>query len=305
MSGLPSFMFNFDLVKLHAMKKILVPVDFSSHTGISCTYAAELACASGAEVVLFHSFFEQVYFSDGGFATGFETGIMLTDDIIRNFYTEKEKGLENIRSELQRKKYSVTGEALNVSMVLENGEPQVQIMAAIERIGPELIVMGSAGLGRKGFLSGSVSKHLMGATGVPVLAIPDILQYKGMDHVLYVTALDGGDVSALKRLSTLLHPFKSRLHCVHLDSGQKDKNAEAEMERLRKDPELMVNLKDIEFKVIHCEHPTECLRQYISSNHIHLISFIPHRRNFFRIFSRQDLTKEDLFMTGLPILAVS
>jgi nucleotide-binding universal stress UspA family protein len=283
------------------MKKILVPVDFSSHTGISCTYAAEVASVTGAEVMLFHSFFEQIYFSDGGFATGFETGIMLTEDIIRNFYKEKQKGLEEIKSELE----SIKGKSINVTTIIESGDPQVQIALAVEKQRPDLVVMGSAGLGRKGFLSGSVCKHLMGVAGTPVLAIPDILSYKGMENILYVTELESGDVSALKGLSSLLAGFSPKLHCVHLDVGQKDKDAEAVMDRLRNDPELSVNLKKIDFKVITCNAPTECLRNYVADHHIQLIAFIPHRRNFFRIFSRQDLTKEDLFMTGLPILALA
>jgi nucleotide-binding universal stress UspA family protein len=283
------------------MKKILVPVDFSSHTGISCTYAAEMAAVTGAEVVLFHSFFEHIYFSDGGFATGFETGIMLTEDIIRTIYKEKQKGLQEIKSELEKK----ASNPLSVNTIIESGEPQVQIALAVEKQQPDLIVMGSAGLGRKGFLSGSVCKHLIGIAGIPVLAIPDILNYKGMENILYVTELESGDVSALKGLSTLLSGFSPKLHCVHLDVGQKDKDSEAVMDRLRKDPELSVHLKKIDFKVIVCDSPKECLRNYIDAHHIQLIAFIPHRRNFFRIFSRQDLTKEDLFMTGLPILAIS
>jgi len=38
------------------MKKILVPVDFSGHTEITCKYAMELAKAYSAEIHIFHTF---------------------------------------------------------------------------------------------------------------------------------------------------------------------------------------------------------------------------------------------------------
>jgi nucleotide-binding universal stress UspA family protein len=287
------------------MKKILVPVDFSSHAGISCSYAGELAAATGAEVVLFHSFFEQIYFSDGGFATGFESGIMLTDDLIRGFYKEKEKSLIDLKNKLEKKISIVTGKPINVTTVIESGDPQIQITIAVEKLEPDLVVMGSAGLGRKGFLAGSVCKHLMGATHVPVLAIPDILDYKGLENILYVTALGSGDMDALSHLSALLAGFSPKIHCLHLDVGQKDLDAPAEMELLKKEAITNKIIENIDFEVISCDDPNDCLRNFISGHGIQLIAFIPHKKNFFRIFTRQDLTKEDLFMTGLPILGIA
>lgn len=287
------------------MKKILVPVDFSSHTGISCKYAAGIASAAAAEVALFHSFFEQIYFSDGGFGTGFETGLMLTDDIIQGFYREKEESLRKLKEELAGMTSGTPGGPVNVSYLIESGNPQVQITAAVRRWRPDLIVMGSAGLGRKGFLSGSVCKHLMGATGTPVLAIPDITVFKGMSKILYVTALESGDTQAIRHLFELLEGFNPLIHCLHLNVGQDGADSTISMDSLKDAPDLKEYGEKLDFKVIACEHPTDCLRTYIAAHDIQLIAFIPHKRNFFRIFTRQDLTKEDLFMTGLPVLAIS
>ena len=49
------------------MKKILVPVDFSDHTDITCTYALKFAEAYKAEVNLFHSYFDQIILTDTTF----------------------------------------------------------------------------------------------------------------------------------------------------------------------------------------------------------------------------------------------
>ena len=81
--------------------KILVPVDFSSHTKVFCSYAIYLAKLTGKDIILFHSFFDQIYSSDGGFATGFESGIMLTDEIILDFYRKKEIRLNEIAKEMR------------------------------------------------------------------------------------------------------------------------------------------------------------------------------------------------------------
>jgi nucleotide-binding universal stress UspA family protein len=286
------------------MKKLLVPVDFSSHTEISCLYAVEIARATGAEIILFHSFFEQIYFSDGGFATGFESGIMLTDDIIRDFYKKKEKKLEEIAEELKEKAGRKNGEKFTVSYIIESGDPQIQILNAIGKIEPDLVVMGSAGLGKKGFLLGSVCKRIMDNTEVPVLALPDFREFMGLKNVLYVTEIEENDVEIISNLLSLLKDFHIHIHCLHLNVGNKDKDSDILMEALATHPGIK-GLDDlIDFKVLDCEDPKASLMEYIRQNNIQLIAFIPHKKNFFKIFTKQDLTKEDLFLTGLPILGV-
>ena len=284
------------------MEKILVPVDFSPHTVISCEYAREIAAASGAEIILFHSFFEQIYFSDGGFATGFESGIMLTDELILDFYKQKERQLDDLKDKLLNSRGGASKGPLKVSGIIETGDPQVQILHAVDKLAPDLVIMGSAGLGKKGFLAGSVCKRVMDHTETPVLAIPDIKAFKGLQNILYVTDIEPGDAAVLKRLYDMFRDFHSWIYCLHLNVNGKDRDSQEQMKALSEEESLEEGKYN--FHVINCKDPRTSLMDYITVNDIHLIAFIPHKKNFFSIFTRQDLTKEDLFLTGLPILGI-
>jgi nucleotide-binding universal stress UspA family protein len=286
------------------MEKILVPVDFSDHTSISCNYAIELSKVTHAEIILFHSFFEQIYFSDGGFATGFESGIMLTDEIILDFYKQKEKQLNDLANKIRNNTRNTEGSPINVTAMIETGDPQIQILNIITKISPDLVIMGSSGLGKKGFLSGSVSKRVIDHSQTPSMAIPENTRAKQPRNILYVTDIEQNDVGALKKLAHLFTDFKCEFHCLHLNVNDKDSDSENQMLELSKKDFFQDSIEGYTFKILSCHHPRRSLIEYITENEIDLIAFIPHRKNFFSIFTRQDLSKEDLFETGLPILAV-
>jgi nucleotide-binding universal stress UspA family protein len=286
------------------MERILVPVDFSAHMDISCNYAVEIANVTGAEIILFHSFFEQIYFSDGGFATGFESGIMLTDEIVLDFYKQKEKQLEALADKIKSSANTQSERAPNIIRIIETGDPQIQILNVIDKLGPDLVIMGSAGLGKKGFLAGSVCKRIMDHSEIPVMAIPEIDTVKGFQNILYVTDMEQNDTLALNKISHMFEVFSCQVHCLHLNVGNKDKESEKQMIHLSQKEELKNDASRYKFHVISCEDPKVSLMDYIAVNDIQLIAFIPHKRNFFNIFSHQDLTKGDLFLTGLPILGI-
>ena len=107
-----------------------------------CSYAIYLAKLTGKDIILFHSFFDQIYFSDGGFATGFESGIMLTDEIILDFYRKKEIRLNEIAKEMMDSLITQGSPAVSVTCQMESGNPEVQI--------PECHIQDGAGYDRYG-----------------------------------------------------------------------------------------------------------------------------------------------------------
>src|SRR5512145_2039625 len=127
------------------MKKILVPVDFSKHTSVSSRYALQLAQVFGAEIILFHSFFDQFYYSDGGLSTGFESGLLMTDEIIMDFYKQKEMTLQELAKVLNSEIPKEKAGRIKISCRMESGNPEIQIINAINQLKPDMIVMGSGG----------------------------------------------------------------------------------------------------------------------------------------------------------------
>ncbi len=282
---------------------ILVPVDFSPHTMISCQYALMLARLMRLDVVLFHSFYDQIYFSDGGFATGFESGIMLTDEIILDFYKQKEARLHEIADEM----LLLAGEerpSTSVTCQIESGDPEVMILNAIARMEPRLIVMASSGIGKKRIFSGSVARKIMDSTAVPVFAVPGLEDIHEIRQVVYMTNFDPSDPLVISEIDSLLSPLKIHISCLHLALAKNETESIASMEALSRKELAIRPDTSISFQVITGSDPQESLDRYIEDNRSDLIAFIPHKKNIFKNFSRQNLTRDDLFLTRTPILAI-
>ena len=286
------------------MKKILVPIDFSNHTATSIRYARNIARVTGAEILLFHSFFDQIYFSDGGFVTGFESGMMLTDQIIRDFYRQKEEGLQKLADELIAGSGEKGDAGIKVSTKIESGDPEVQIMQTIGKVNPDLIVMGSGGMGKKSLLSGSIARQIMNNAKIPVIAVPELEVTPPINHVAYMTNFDSGDRLALLQLQTVLAGFSLDIHCVHLGQQISNEKTAAQLQELAGCEDLK-NLKSpVSFHLLDAPDMREALKNFITSNKISLIVFIPHKRHVLKNLLYQRLTKEDLFLTQTPVMAI-
>jgi nucleotide-binding universal stress UspA family protein len=285
------------------MKKILVPVDFSTHTSVSSRYALQLAEVFGAEIILFHSFFDQFYYSDGGLSTGFESGLLLTDEIILDFYKQKENTLlelaKNLKSIISKEKAGI----IKISCRMESGNPEIQIINAINQLKPDIIVMGSGGMGKKALLSGSVARRIIDHTDIPVIAIPDRKDVPALLNIAYMTTYDPGDAGVICAIDALLEPFNARFFCLHISKGEPDEEIMQKMNTLSES----VGLKSVEGRItFHLESDdtdNQVLDNFMKANKIGLIAFIPHKRNIFEDLFYQGITREDLFKTNIPVMA--
>ncbi len=286
------------------MKKILIPVDFSEHSDIACRYGVELAKLFETDITLFHSFFDQIYFADGGFNTGFESGVMLTDEIIFDFYRQKEIKLEEIRDKLTEELYKNNFAHLKVEFVIESGDPEVQILNAIENIKPMLVVMGSSGMGKKHFLSGSVSRRIMDHAQCPILTVPADISFEGIRKIIYMSEYSEADVRTVQRLLAIFKGTPVEIYFLHIDVSEKDKEEEQVIAEQEIRDEIAQLSPDISFHLLKSDNAQLSLKDFCQHHKADLIAFIPHHRSFFQNLSRQDLSKKDLFLTHIPILAI-
>lgn len=285
------------------MKKVLVPVDFSVHTGTSCQYALQFAKKDGAEIILFHSFFDQFYYSDGGLATGFESGLMLTDEIILDFYHQKQEKLDALAEELNSSLDKNDRARISISCRIESGNPEVQILQVIQQVKPDLIIMGSGGMGKKGPMSGSVARRIIDHTDIPVIAVPDHKEFPGIGNVAYMTTFDPADPAILLALDDLLSAFKINVFCLHISKDDTE-TAKEKMKVLGDNSDLKKMIGRLNFFVSTDPNVKVVLEEFININQIGLIAFIPHKRNIFENLFYQGITREDLFQTNTPIIAV-
>ena len=284
--------------------KILVPVDFSENAAVSYKYAQAAAVQLQHDIILFHSFFDQIYFSDGGFVTGFESGIMLTDEIILDFYKQKELKLNEIVTGMREALKKEGHPEVSVTCQMESGDPEVQILNAIDRIKPQLIIMGSSGMGKKSLFAGSVARRVMDHANSPVIAVPNSDLSQRLSSVAYMTIFEPSDPIAISLIDEALSPLAIHISCVHVCISGDDSEAKAEMSSLSHRQFSIRPDTAISFNLIGSTGTESTLESFLQSHNIDLIAFIPHKRNIFKSLLRHNITRDDLFLTRIPILAI-
>lgn len=142
------------------MKTILVPVDFSPVTVAVIAQAAELADAFASTLWLVH-----VAAPDPDFV-GHQAGPS-------NVRQQVAHELRNIHRRLQEHAQVLRERGLNATALQVQGAIADTILQEAERLGVDLIVLGSHGHGTlRRALLGSVSERVLHQTTCPVLIVP-------------------------------------------------------------------------------------------------------------------------------------
>lgn len=145
---------------MQAIRKILVPVDFSSHSGRALEDAIELAKTWGAELHLLHCYPIHPAAID-------PYGIAVPETLEAEIRQSAERRLAEWRDR-------VAAEGVAVEAHTTAHLPSEEIPAAAERLGADLIVMGTRGLsGIKHVLLGSVTERALRAAPCPVWVVRD------------------------------------------------------------------------------------------------------------------------------------
>ena len=141
-----------------AIRRILVPLDFSEHAEAVLEWAAHLAEEHDSRVVLLHAYHLPVEFQQ-------LEGAYLPADFWTNVKEEAEQSLGRFVEDLR-------GRGVPVEAVVREGYPATVIIDEAESQPADLIVIGTRGLsGLKHMLLGSVAERVVQKASCPVLTV--------------------------------------------------------------------------------------------------------------------------------------
>ena len=145
---------------MNGYKKIVVPYDGSTHAQLALDHAASLAKVTGGTlIILYVASLTSAMTRISGFFGNYDAGAVAKQ--------VQQKG----EAVLHKAKAAVPVE-IETDEIFEVGSPGAVIISVAGRIGAELIVMGSRGLGTfAGVALGSVSTYVLEHAKIPVIVV--------------------------------------------------------------------------------------------------------------------------------------
>lgn len=288
---------------IKSVRRILVPVDFSSASAKAVELALQLADVLKAEIRLLH-----VYYNPVIDVAPFDTSHTYQINLSNYLYEIEQNARKQLASLIceVRIKASKGKNKIRITHTLINGVAADEILAFSKKYNPGLIIMGSKGMGKQsGGLIGSVTAKVVAKSEIPVVAIPESaknISLQKIKNILYATDFDNYDQIALSRLINLVHPLKSTLHCVHISIGLKKSWDKVKMDSIRKFIEDEFGDIPVKYKILLSDTVLNGLESYMRENKIEAIAMTNHPRGALNGIFTQSITKLVMQRIDRPLL---
>jgi nucleotide-binding universal stress UspA family protein len=286
------------------MKTILIPVDFSEGSLHSCRYALMLSGNQKITFHLFHIYNDQVMVPDAGMPESMDSDLFFNSDIVLALKEQAENQMAELKKEVE-KMIADAGAPVTVTSALQGGDPRWEITEVCEELKPDLVVMGTRGQGKKGFLEGSMAARIMQKAPVPVLAVPEDYTGFRLKNMLYPTHFNKLDIYALQQVFLLLSHLDVKIHVCHFQLKKENEEAAILMEELEKAFEKEKTEGKIAFYLEEAPDKETVLKNFVQQHDIDLVAFLPEKKHPLKyLFSSHHLRKKDFFKLELPMMAL-
>ncbi|MFZ4521450.1 MAG: universal stress protein [Bacteroidales bacterium] len=287
------------------MKKVLVPVDFSSHTDITCRYALEFAKVFGGEIKLFHTYFDQIFIADTSFPDTLDMSTIYNEELMKEIFRQAERNMEELEQKVKSlmERENITN--ITISSAVTGGELEQELKGVCNDFHPDIVVMGTTGKGKNVNIWGKVSTFIIDHAKVPVITVPDIRNFHGFGNIMFAADLSEGNAATISGILGLFSVFSARIHVIHFITKAKETDAYVRMKALQMKfgKEEKTNL--VTFEVIEVPEDNQtAVDQFVTDHKIEMIAFQPHKHSLLYMFFTKNITKKNLFATNVPLLAV-
>jgi nucleotide-binding universal stress UspA family protein len=186
------------------MKRILVPIDFSSTSERALRFAVDIASKANGTVILYH-----VYIPVGSTFIG-------TEETRKQYNTQTEANLLKRLHRLKKKVIQTLDES-SIAAVIGRSPIIDNILGFAEANQADMIVMGTQGAtGLKKKIIGSTAASIIEQSNIPVLLVPEKFEWKEPEHFVFATNYQRADRKALTLTVALAKIYNAAVTVVHL-----------------------------------------------------------------------------------------
>lgn len=192
--------------KYIAMKKILVPTDFSDHADLALKYAIGIAQKIQAEIVLLHVLLTPVNW------------VKLSKEQ-EDLFPDTKKSIRTARIGLdERKKQGMAiGVAISDYLIFSDGRDH--IVPFIEREKIDMVIMGSHGrYGWKEHILGSNTYNVLRKSKVPVLVVKEQKDSVDFQNIVFATDFKESSGRAFMGIAQFAKTIGAELHLLYVNT---------------------------------------------------------------------------------------
>jgi nucleotide-binding universal stress UspA family protein len=290
--------------RIRTIRRILVPVDFSSHSKSACLYALSLAGKFEAEVKILHVYYapivDLVPITDA-------YSIQVDMDInLREMEQNARKNLTAFVGEIRNAAKEQGLEGLRIGYSLREGIVEDEIARVAKDYKPGIIVVGTKGKGEKqSDIIGSVVYKVLDRTRVPVLAIPvQSALDTGSDvkNIVYATEFDDSDYVAIRRLIQIVAAFNVKIYCIHVSKDRQKTWDNVKMEALKDYFKKVHKGLKVECHLLEGEDIMQKAEEFSAAHKIDLFALTNRKRGLISRFFFPDITRKLISQSRIPLL---
>lgn len=271
------------------MNSLLIPTDFSPVADNALKYALDMATHYQLDITLFHV----VQLSAPAMAN------MVYVDTMTDLNKHAEE-----RMEAKVLALKTDYPHLHINFKVETGLLLDSLEEYCNQTGPIAVVMGITGDGTGvDKIIGSNAILAMNTLTNPLIVVPKNGYFRAVGKVCFACDLKNVAASTpLLAIKAFAKLFNSEVHILNIDYHNRNfsPNTQSEIDVLN----LMFDTIPHKFHFIENEHVQDAINDFIDLQEMDMLIMLPKKHSFFESLFRKSQTKEMLYHSHIPILAL-
>ena len=270
------------------MKTIIVATDFSTAALNAAEYAADMALAIQANILLLH--ISEIPIAYLGIPVAATEDEMMKD---------AKKSLSLLKEQLTGR----TGGKLNIKTEIDAGVFFHKLKAVCEKIKPYAVVMGSQGTtaAERAFFGGHTiyaMKHLEW----PLITIPPRAKFSQIKKICLACDFDEVvDTTPIDEIKKLVDDFHAELHVIN--SGKTESHEPDMVFESGLLQEMLVSLNP-QYHFITDENTDESIINFVEKNNIDLLITLPKMHGLLEKIIHKSISKQLVLNSHIPVVAM-
>lgn len=274
-------------------KTIVYPTDFSACAENALHYAVTMAKALDGTI-------HMVHFLD-------VSKTLATDESPIRVMREIELMEMDAKKELNKRTTKIMDRKVACACEVLKGDRYSWLPNYVREEKPMMIVMGTKGTNNlENKIIGSETYGMIKTCGLPVLAVPEMASFTGLQKMVFATDYQTSDIDQLEFLLRIAEHLQATVEVVHVaENDLKETEKWAYMNQLKEEVLARIQYNKLHFKFLYAANVAERLGMFLDESGADLLALVSRKRNFIDQLFSKSLTKKMVYHTHTPMLIFS